>query len=313
MVALRKDVKVGLIVGGITLAVVAVYVGLSALSGSSPAKDAAGVADITKSTDPTTATPAVAKADPKPTPAAPREPATANPTVAVVAPQPRSSAGDDVWSNAFTNGSVQPSVTVTPSLSNPSREPAAKPSEVIQALTNPKTPAAGSQDPTTPTQSASATDPSGSIATNTPTATLTRGAATQPTAGGTTHVVKPGETLSSIAADAYGDANLWKTIVAANPSVEANKLKPGITLNLPAHEKATKAAPAAGDAAAKVDPTRQYVVKPGDSLESIATALYSDRSKWESIYATNKAAIGDSPAKLKVGTVLSLPSAPTKK
>lgn len=309
MVALRKDVKVGLIVGGITLAVVAVYVGLSALSGKpeAPGGTDTSIVETAKSAQPTEAAPSVAKADPKP--AAPTTPvASATPTTPAAAPQPSKPSGnDDVWANAFTNGSVQPAVTQAPSLSNPSREPAAKPNEVIRALTN----------PSAPTQSASTADASPSLAANTPSAQLTRGAAaTQPTptAGGTTHVVKPGETFSSIAAEHYGDSSLWSVIAKANPTVDSGKMKPGVTLNLPARDKAAKPAAAAPAAApANVDPARQYVVKPGDSLEGIASALYGERSKWQSIYDANKGVIGDSPARLKVGTVLTLPAAPTKK
>ena len=306
MVALRKDVKVGLIVGGVTLAVVAVYVGLSALSGGQSTTPPPVALNTTPGTGSPDVGTTIARTETKTTGAS-KEVATANPSTPIVAqPSKQTANSDDVWSNAFTNGNVQPSVTVTPSL-NTSREPAAKPSEVIQALTNPKAP---------PTQSASANDPSGSIASNTAIPTLTRTpASTQPTptAAGTTHVVKAGETFSSIAAEQYGDANLYKLIVAANPGVDPARMKTGVTLTLPAHVKTAKAAADAPATPTKVDPARQYVVKPGDSLEGIASALYGDRGKWESIYAANKSAIGDSPAKLKVGTVLALPAAPTAK
>jgi hypothetical protein len=47
------------------------------------------------------------------------------------------------------------------------------------------------------------------------------------------HVVSQGETLSSIAARAYGDARLWRVIAIANGLQHARRLPAGLRLRLP--------------------------------------------------------------------------------
>jgi 5'-nucleotidase len=56
---------------------------------------------------------------------------------------------------------------------------------------------------------------------------------TTPAAAGSTHVVRRGETLFSIARSAYGNGKAWKKIAAANPGVSASKLRVGQKLILP--------------------------------------------------------------------------------
>jgi nucleoid-associated protein YgaU len=48
-----------------------------------------------------------------------------------------------------------------------------------------------------------------------------------------THTVRHGETLFSIAKITYGDGKQWKKIVAANPGVSPSKLKVGQVLVIP--------------------------------------------------------------------------------
>ncbi len=50
---------------------------------------------------------------------------------------------------------------------------------------------------------------------------------------GTVHVVRHGETLFSIAKNAYGTGKAWKKITGANPGVTAAKLRVGQKLVLP--------------------------------------------------------------------------------
>lgn len=49
-----------------------------------------------------------------------------------------------------------------------------------------------------------------------------------------TYTVEPGDTLSSIASDNYGDANRWQQVQWANPGVDADRLQVGQELTLPA-------------------------------------------------------------------------------
>ncbi len=53
-------------------------------------------------------------------------------------------------------------------------------------------------------------------------------------AGQSTHTVRKGETLFSIAKATYGSGKAWKKIVSANPGVSPAKLKVGQVLVLPA-------------------------------------------------------------------------------
>lgn len=57
--------------------------------------------------------------------------------------------------------------------------------------------------------------------------------ATQPAAGGRSHVVARGETLWSIAARYYGDGSQWKRIADANRMADGNRLYVGQTLTIP--------------------------------------------------------------------------------
>src|SRR5207245_2086824 len=63
-------------------------------------------------------------------------------------------------------------------------------------------------------------------------------AGTNPTSGGTggerQWTVKEGDTLASIAYEAYGDAGRWRTIADSNRLTSVRNLKPGTRLGLPA-------------------------------------------------------------------------------
>ncbi len=50
-----------------------------------------------------------------------------------------------------------------------------------------------------------------------------------------------------------------------------------------------------------------YVVKPGDTLKSIAKTTLGDSNRWQEIFDLNKAMLGDPAAPLKAGTRVNLP------
>jgi nucleoid-associated protein YgaU len=50
-----------------------------------------------------------------------------------------------------------------------------------------------------------------------------------------------------------------------------------------------------------------YTVEPGDTLASISQRFYDDPTGWRRIYEANRAAIGDDPDAIKVGTELKIP------
>jgi nucleoid-associated protein YgaU len=128
------------------------------------------------------------------------------------------------------------------------------------------------------------------------------------------HVVQQGEHLSSIALQVYGDARLYKEILKANPGLDERKLKPGTTLKIPDPSTFATAArtqqPAAKQEPA-IDSAKEYRVAPGDSLHKIAVKLYGKPAKADDLYELNKDKIGDDSSRVKVGMVLKLPEAPT--
>jgi nucleoid-associated protein YgaU len=136
-----------------------------------------------------------------------------------------------------------------------------------------------------------------------------------------THVVQSGDTLSSIAIDAYGSAAYYPHILRANPTVNPNNLKLGTTLILPKADEVKAMAAvgserSAGVAASvvqdiKIDPKTQYQVQSGDSLYKISLKVYGKSTFVEKIYEKNKAIIGSDPKKLKLGMILELPEKAT--
>lgn len=131
------------------------------------------------------------------------------------------------------------------------------------------------------------------------------------------HVIQQGENLSMIAAVAYGDARLYQEILKANPTLDERKLRPGMTIKIPdpstfatATGAATGARPAVRQEAA-IDANTQYRVAQGDSLHKIALKLYGKAAKADALYELNKDKIGDDSSRLKLGMVLKLPDPPT--
>jgi len=135
------------------------------------------------------------------------------------------------------------------------------------------------------------------------------------TLGSRTHTVQKGETLSSIAQVAYGNAGLYTLIVKANPKINPAKVRPGTVLVLPEATKGERSTSAGGTAAAPGAATaaldsKHYKVQPGDSLQKIAAKLYGASDKWEKIYDLNKSKIGADPHRIKAEMVLALPDEP---
>jgi nucleoid-associated protein YgaU len=176
----------------------------------------------------------------------------------------------------------------------------------------------------------------GDAAAKAPVTTGTAGQAPAPAATGSgkvhIHVVQKNETFSSIATSVYGSPTFYPYLLRANPKVDPAKLKPGMQINVPdAADVKPPEKPAASDAttdkptpliattathrteAAPVDAKSEYRVQSGDSLHKIAVKLYGKIDMVDKIYQLNKSAIGDNPAKLKLGMVLKLPEPPVAK
>jgi nucleoid-associated protein YgaU len=138
-----------------------------------------------------------------------------------------------------------------------------------------------------------------------------------PKAGGT-HVVRSGETFSSIAQAVYGSAAYYPHLIRANPHANPTNLKLGTVINSPRVEdvKATGGAASSEHSKGaaltlvddvKIDPTKQYRVKAGDSLYKISLKVYGKPTYVEALYEKNRQQIGANPTKLKLGMILELP------
>ena len=353
---MRKDVKLGLAVGGVLLAVLVVYVlvvpgnngnqqgadvalsegsettGGSA-SGGATAQGNTGASDSTASTD-HDATASAAKHD---TPSKPGEPASAGGTPKPDAGATAGATGTKTDTNANTGATTSDKSTESAGggwnwdalVNGTEKVPSLGASTDVATRQNT---ASGANDVTTNAlQQADTTGTGGSqIASHrtsgsqTATGSGQHGADTSGTAGQQTaqqtssgaarsHVVKPGETYSKIAAAEYGASKYYLQIEAANPNIDPTRLKPGMTINLPAIDTAKTGATAAAAPTEKaVDPKSEYKVQPGDKLYTISMRLYGKPDRVEKIYELNKATIGDDMARLKVGMVLKLPEAPTQ-
>jgi nucleoid-associated protein YgaU len=136
---------------------------------------------------------------------------------------------------------------------------------------------------------------------------------TQPSASAErTHVVQPGEMLTSIAAAAYGDSRKWKQIADANPNVDPDRMKPGTKLVIPvlaAYTQPGSHQTAASTAA--IDTRTQYRVQPNDSLYRISLKLYGKADHVDQLYSDNKDVIGADPRRLKLDMILKLSDPPT--
>ena len=118
--------------------------------------------------------------------------------------------------------------------------------------------------------------------------------AAKPATAPARYVVRPGDTLSGIAAaldvrggwQALYETN--RTVIGADPDV----IHPGTVLVLPG-----RATPA------------RYTIQAGDSLSGIAAAL-GVRGGWQALYAANRKVIGPDPDVVHPGTVLALPGRP---
>jgi LysM repeat protein len=113
---------------------------------------------------------------------------------------------------------------------------------------------------------------------------------------GSRYAVRPGDTLSGIAAR-FAVRGGWPTLYAANRPLigsDPNTIRPGTVLVLPG----------------RMAPVR-YTVTAGDTLAGIAT-VFAVRGGWPALYAANRRVIGPDPNTIRPGTVLTVrrPAAP---
>jgi hypothetical protein len=124
--------------------------------------------------------------------------------------------------------------------------------------------------------------------------------------------VQKGDCLSAIAQAKLGDGNRWREIYDLNRDQisDPNLIYPGQVLKLPVGPAVDPTpAPAPAPKPAPAPETHSYTVQPGDSLSSIAAALFGDSNRWHEIYDLNKDAIGPDPDVISAGMELKLPGA----
>ena len=140
------------------------------------------------------------------------------------------------------------------------------------------------------------------------------GPSTRPS-GPRIHVVKSGESFWTIAKNEYGNPSYYSHLARANPKVDPSKLKAGMRITIPSKDDVvprTVAASALMSEPQTIDETRQYRVQKGDSLSTIAKKLYGRADMADRIYQANRDVIGANPSALKLNAVLTLPETPTR-
>lgn len=120
------------------------------------------------------------------------------------------------------------------------------------------------------------------------------------------YAVVPGDTLSAIAQRFYGDASYWTLIYEANLGLIANPnlIYPGQVFTIPSASSLTPGSQT-GRGLTLANP---YTVRAGDSLWSIAQAIYGNPYRWVDIYNANLNLIGADPGLIYAGTVLTIPA-----
>lgn len=126
------------------------------------------------------------------------------------------------------------------------------------------------------------------------------------------YVVLKGDDLNNIALRAYGDMDLWQSLLNANKQISTRarfRLNVGETLQIPERAKLDRKVPKS------VFPKKlpaDYVVMPGDSLPFIAKGCYGDRKLWTQIYDANRdtlsSKVKENKSLLIAGQVLHIPA-----
>lgn len=118
-----------------------------------------------------------------------------------------------------------------------------------------------------------------------------------------TYRIKPGDTLSELAYRLLGSASRWPELYAANRDSIRNPhwILAGHMLLIPQHDSGVAMAKAKAPAA-----TRHYVVRPGDSLYTIAGHQLGSALAWHQIFELNRSHIPN-PRYIYPGQSLVLP------
>lgn len=129
------------------------------------------------------------------------------------------------------------------------------------------------------------------------------------------YVIRPGDTLSNIAARELGTASLADNIFLSNRDVilDPDHLMVGMKIKLPAQESVSGYGEVSSGSDSSSSPRRPtqglgrvHRVARGDTMSSIALQYYGSSSAWRFLYEANKSVVPD-PNRLSVGTELTIP------
>ena len=126
------------------------------------------------------------------------------------------------------------------------------------------------------------------------------------------HTIQSGDTFSSIAVKIYGSEKHWIDIAMANPFLDPQKLKIGQSVRLPDIGEVQLKTKTVGDQP-NAKQARTHIVRPGESLYSIADQYYSNADLWRIIFDANRTTLGADPDQLEAGEILKIPPAPDPK
>ncbi len=136
------------------------------------------------------------------------------------------------------------------------------------------------------------------------------------------YIVQPGDSLAGIARILLGGEAQWRRLYEANRDSipDPDRLQVGQRLRIPGGQDIRDGAAArvSDDSTRRAESSarensipggmlRAYVVRPGDSLSSIARRLLGSESRWREIHALNRDRVPD-PNRLRVGVELRIPS-----
>ncbi len=123
------------------------------------------------------------------------------------------------------------------------------------------------------------------------------------------HDVRPGESLTAICREHYGDDALVAALAQFNGLEDPDTVRVGRRLRIPpadtlpaprnGAQRRERAPPIAGEYGT-------YQIKPGDCLTEIAQRLLGSSKQWQRLYELNREVIRD-PDEIPVGAVIKLP------
>ena len=132
-----------------------------------------------------------------------------------------------------------------------------------------------------------------------------------------THTVKRGETLYSIAQETMNDGSRWREIVTLNRHLirNPNDIKVGMNLLIPTNGNRSNQVKVQDTNiylknTSPTNTTRNYRVKPGDTLYGIAQKELGHGGSWRSLLEMNPRTLSR-PEDLAVGMILKLPGNPS--